>query len=120
HRGELARRVRRARNDPGAAAGAGRTVDEDARLRAVAKRARAAQVGRRVPRRRRIRQDARRGHLRHRGGDEGSRARLSGMPVTRARRGPIALAVALLAGVAIAAWQVTLIPEPTLGVGVGP
>ena len=42
------------------------------------------------------------------------------MPVTRARRGPVALAVALLAGVAIAAWQVTLIPEPTVGVGVGP
>jgi putative tricarboxylic transport membrane protein len=42
------------------------------------------------------------------------------MPVTRARRGPIALAVALLAGVAIAAWQVTLISEPTVGVGVGP
>lgn len=42
------------------------------------------------------------------------------MPVTRTRRGPIALAVALLAGVAIAAWQVALIPEPTVGVGVGP
>ena len=42
------------------------------------------------------------------------------MPVTRARRGARALAGALLAGGAIAAWQVTLIPEPTLGVGVGP
>jgi len=41
-------------------------------------------------------------------------------PSTRTRRGPIALAVALLAGVAVAAWQVALIPEPAPGIGVGP
>lgn len=37
-----------------------------------------------------------------------------------ARRGPVALAVSLLAVIAVAAWQVALIPDPTQGIGVGP
>jgi putative tricarboxylic transport membrane protein len=36
------------------------------------------------------------------------------------RSGSLAMAVALLAGVAVAAWQVTLIPEAAFAIGAGP
>src|SRR5690606_12109177 len=95
-------------------------ADEDERVGRVEEDPRAAQVDRCVPRRRRLLEDAGAGHRGYRGGDEGSRAGLMAAPPPSRRRGAVGTAIGLLVVVALAAWQVAVIPSPTTYSVVGP